>query len=59
MQKCKHPNIVELYEVIPTHNNIYLVIEYCSGGDLKRFCQTKKITEEIAFNILRQITRGF
>jgi len=34
-------------------------MEYCGGGDLKRYCQTRKINEEIALNILRQIARGF
>lgn len=43
MQKLKHPNIVELYEVITTANNIYLIMEFCSGGDLKRFTSTRKI----------------
>lgn len=59
MQKLKHPNIVQLYEVITTANNIYLVMEFCSGGDLKRYCSTRKITEEMALNIIKQITKGF
>jgi serine/threonine protein kinase len=59
MQKLRHPNIVELYEVVYTQNNIYLIMEYCSGGDLKRFCMNKKINEEMAFNIIRQIAKGF
>jgi calcium-dependent protein kinase len=59
MQKLKHPNIVELYEVIYTQNNIYLIMEYCAGGDLKRFCMTRKINEDMALNIVRQVARGF
>ena len=59
MQKLKHPNIVELYEVITTANNIYLIMEFCSGGDLKRYCSTHKITEEMAIKIVTQITKGF
>ncbi len=34
-------------------------MEYCSGGDLKRYCMTRKINEETAFNIIRQIAKGF
>ena len=59
MQKLRHPNIVELYEVITTANNIYLIMEFCSGGDLKRFCSTRKVNEEMALNILKQISKGF
>lgn len=59
MQKLKHPNIVELYEVITTANNIYLVMEFCSGGDLKRYCSTRKVTEEMALNIIKQLANGF
>ena len=59
MQKLRHPNIVELYEVITTANNIYLVMEFCSGGDLKRYCSTRKINEEMALKIVTQIVKGF
>lgn len=59
MQKLKHPNIVEFYDVITTANNIYLIMQFCSGGDLKRFCSTRKVNEEMALNIVKQIAKGF
>lgn len=31
LQKLHHPNIVQLYEVIETENNYYLITELCSG----------------------------
>ena len=34
MQKVKHPNIINLYEVHESKNSIYLVIEYQTGGEL-------------------------
>ncbi|CAG8535677.1 760_t:CDS:10 [Ambispora gerdemannii] len=29
-----HPNIISLLEVIPTETQIYMVLEYCKGGEL-------------------------
>lgn len=44
MQKLKHPNIVKLFDVVTTNNSIYLIMEFCAGGDLKRYCRNKKVT---------------
>ena len=30
----QHPNIVKLYDVYENENYIYIIMEYCSGGDL-------------------------
>lgn len=34
LRSLDHPNIVKAYEEYETDNNIYVVMEYCSGGDL-------------------------
>eukprot|EP01116_Phalansterium_solitarium_P003295 TRINITY_DN140_c0_g1_i3.p1 TRINITY_DN140_c0_g1~~TRINITY_DN140_c0_g1_i3.p1 ORF type:complete len:298 (-),score=106.61 TRINITY_DN140_c0_g1_i3:427-1320(-) len=34
MQKLRHPNIIELTEVIDTVDTLYLVLEFASGGEL-------------------------
>lgn len=34
MRMVKHPNIIELYEVMATKSKIYLVMEYVKGGEL-------------------------
>ena len=41
LQRVNHPHIVNLYETIkrPEKSRIYLVLEYCSGGDLSRYVQ--------------------
>ena len=31
LQMVHHPNIVQLYEVIETNENLYLIMELCSG----------------------------
>lgn len=31
----KHPNVIELHELINDKNEVYLVYEYCEGGTLE------------------------
>ncbi len=59
MKKLRHENIVQLYEIILTTNSIYLILEFCEGGDLKRYARKGRLTEEEVNNIIRQIVCGF
>ena len=59
MKKLNHKNIVKLYDIVMTVNHIYLIMEFCGGGDLKRYCRNRKLPEEEAAEILRQICQGF
>lgn len=34
--RLKHPNIVEYIDCFHQSDNFYLVMEYCSGGDLAK-----------------------
>lgn len=52
MKELDHPNILKLYESISTRNSIYLVLEYCSGGDLSK---EKCISEYKVAKYLREI----
>ncbi|OMJ75157.1 hypothetical protein SteCoe_25778 [Stentor coeruleus] len=52
MKELDHPNILKLYESISTSNSIYLILEYCSGGDLSK---EKCISEYKVSKYLRQI----
>lgn len=51
LQKLKHPNIIQLYEVINDEEDdyIYLVMEYLSGGSILSKQQSSIcLTEEVA-----------
>jgi serine/threonine protein kinase len=35
LRRLSHPNIVEFIELIQSETRIYVVMEYCGGGDLR------------------------
>jgi 5'-AMP-activated protein kinase, catalytic alpha subunit len=34
LKKVRHPHVVQLYEMIENNDYLYLIMEYCSGGEL-------------------------
>ncbi|CAF0778554.1 unnamed protein product [Rotaria sordida] len=57
MERLHHPNIIRLYEVIETPNEIYIVTEYAPGGELyTRITKQGKFIEDEAKPIFAQIT---
>ena len=40
--KLKHKNILEIYEISRSLNNLYIVMEYCRHGDLAGLIKRKK-----------------
>uniref|UniRef100_A0A1J3JVE8 non-specific serine/threonine protein kinase n=1 Tax=Noccaea caerulescens TaxID=107243 RepID=A0A1J3JVE8_NOCCA len=55
MSVAKHPNIVELYEVMATKSKIYLVLEYCKGGELFDKISKGKLSEDVAWKYFHQL----
>jgi serine/threonine protein kinase len=41
LQQADHPYIVKLYDVARTPHYLYLFLEYCNDGDLKKYLQNK------------------
>eukprot|EP00058_Branchiostoma_floridae_P004288 XP_002589776.1 hypothetical protein BRAFLDRAFT_90449 [Branchiostoma floridae] len=56
MQLLRHPNIVQLLEILETENSYYLVLELCEGGDLmEHICKKHRLEEAEARRYLRQV----
>lgn len=57
--KCDHPNIVQLNDYCDTTKRIYMVVEFCDGGDVfERVIQYKKFTEKAAIHVVTQVSTG-
>ncbi|OMP02329.1 hypothetical protein COLO4_11189 [Corchorus olitorius] len=48
MRIARHPNIVQLYEVMATKTKIYFVMEYCKGGELFDKVAKGRLKEDVA-----------
>ena len=52
----RHKNIIKLYELMETPNKIYLVMEYCNGGELFDYIVSKKhLSERQACRFFQEI----
>ncbi|XP_065911575.1 maternal embryonic leucine zipper kinase-like isoform X2 [Dysidea avara] len=56
LKRLHHQHICQLYEVVETTQMYYLVLEYCSGGELFDYIEAKQRLKEIeARSFFRQI----
>ncbi|CAK61473.1 unnamed protein product (macronuclear) [Paramecium tetraurelia] len=56
LRKLRHPNIVQLYEILESESKIYLIMEYVSGGELfQHIVKNKKLSEQDAAAFFSQI----
>ncbi|XP_073139399.1 SNF1-related protein kinase catalytic subunit alpha KIN10-like isoform X2 [Henckelia pumila] len=54
-----HPHIIRLYEVVETHSDIYVVMEYVKSGELFDYIVEKgRLNEEEARTFFQQIISG-
>jgi serine/threonine protein kinase len=60
MAEVKSPYVIALKDVTKTHNNYYLALELCNGGDLDNYRKARGgyLKEPEARLILRQILKG-
>lgn len=57
MKTLSHPNIVRFYDVLQNNNHVYMIMEYCNGGDLSRYIQ--KQTNKYDQRYFHQIILAF
>ncbi|MBA0725485.1 hypothetical protein Golax_022072 [Gossypium laxum] len=55
MNLVKHPNILELYEVMASKTKIYFVMEYAKGGELFKKVFKRKLREDLARKYFQQL----
>lgn len=55
MRLVRHPNIVQLYEVIASKTKIYFVMEYVKGGELFNKVSKGKLKEDVARKYFQQL----
>ncbi|RLN54431.1 hypothetical protein BBJ28_00014886, partial [Nothophytophthora sp. Chile5] len=67
MRQIDHPNVVKLYEIKKTEKHMYLMLEYCAGGDLQQYMrrrqqgagdQGRMLGEDVARHFLRELAQG-
>ncbi|CAN7939809.1 unnamed protein product [Ixodes hexagonus] len=58
--RLKHPSVVELFNYFEDREYVYLVIEYCEGGELQGYLQARRgpLTEPEASQLLGEIVSG-
>ncbi|ESQ45092.1 hypothetical protein EUTSA_v10010160mg [Eutrema salsugineum] len=59
LKKINHPNIIRFIDMIEAPGKIYLVLEYCKGGDLSMFIQSHgRIPDATAKHFMQQLAAG-
>lgn len=55
----RHPVVVQLYEIVETEKELYLIMEYARGGELFDYIVShKRVREKDAAKFLQQILSG-
>lgn len=61
LRNHRHPNIVRLFKVSETKECVYLILEYCAGGDLQHLIRTRKrgrLGERLCRRLIRDLACG-
>ncbi|CAD8066867.1 unnamed protein product [Paramecium sonneborni] len=58
IKQLNHENLMKVYEVFQTRNNIYLICEFCSDGDLANILSSTNLSKKEIIDIFTQISKG-
>ena len=59
LQRLRHKNVIQLYEIMETNKSLYIVMEYCEGKELFDYISKRKhLTEREACRYFQQIING-
>jgi len=59
LKLIQHPHVIQLYEIIETPRQLYLIMEYCSGGELfDHIVASGRVREREACRFFHQILAG-
>ena len=53
-----HPNIVKIFDIHQVDDRVWMFMEFCKFGDLRKFFHTHEITESQKLNLMQQIAQG-
>ena len=65
LKEINHPNIIKLIDVKENSNYIFIILEYCNGGNLQSFLDkyvkenNKGLSEEIVQYLMKQIIEAY
>lgn len=59
LKRVQHPHIIQLHEIIETPDQLFLIMEYCSGGELfDHIVECTRVPEPDACRFFQQILSG-
>ena len=59
LKKIRHNNIIQLYEIMESKHNLYIVMEYCEGKELFDYIvKHKRLNEKDACVLFQQLING-
>ncbi len=59
LKTIRHPNLIQLYEIIETNTHIFLIMELANGGELFGYIvKRRRLKEQVACRFYRQIING-